>query len=54
MEKIEQMRQQAELMRKAAAVRTTGGHRTNRLLLELAEQLTRRAEKLERRLAPAG
>ena len=36
----------AALCRRAAGIPTTGGHRTDRILLDLAEQLEREAAEL--------
>jgi len=42
------LRAQAALSRRAAAVPTTGGHLTTRLLLDIAAKLEREADELER------
>jgi hypothetical protein len=47
MSKAAQLRQTAALYRRAASVPTEGSHRTDRLLIELAEELEREAEALE-------
>jgi hypothetical protein len=48
MSKAAQLRQKAALYRRAASVPTEGSHRTDRLLIELAEQLEREAAALEK------
>ena len=45
---VHDLRKQASLCRKAAGAPTEGGHRTNRMLIWMAEQLERQAEELER------
>ena len=47
MSKAAQLRQKAALCRRAASVHTEGSHRTDRLLIKLAEELEREAEALE-------
>ena len=48
MSKVAQLRQKAALCRRAASVPTEGSHRTDRLLIKLAEELEREAAALER------
>jgi hypothetical protein len=43
------LRRQAEFIRRAAAVPTTGGHRADQLMIEVAEKLEREADAIERR-----
>jgi hypothetical protein len=47
MSKAAQLKQKAALYRRAASIPTEGSHRTDRLLIELAEKLEREAEALE-------
>jgi len=42
------LRAKAALLRRAAAMPTSGGHGTDRLLIDLAGQLEREADELER------
>jgi len=42
------LRAKAELIRRAATAPTTGGEKTDRLLLEIAARLEREADELER------
>jgi hypothetical protein len=44
-----ELRRKAALCRRAAGIRTEGGSRTDRRLLELAEELEREADALEGR-----
>ena len=44
---LQEMRKKAELCRQAAMHPTTGGHRADRLLRDLARQLEREAAMLE-------
>jgi uncharacterized coiled-coil DUF342 family protein len=48
MSKSDELRRQAEMIRQAAEVRTTGGHSTNKLLRHVARKLESKAEKIER------
>jgi hypothetical protein len=47
MSKADQLRRKAALWRRAASIPTEGSNQTNRLLLDLAEQLEREAAALE-------
>ena len=47
MSKAAQLRQKAALYRRAANIPPEGSHRTDRLLVELADKLEREAEALE-------
>ena len=46
-DKAAELHRQAELLREAASMRTTGGHGTNKLLRDVADRLTRKAAKIE-------
>ena len=46
------LRARAALCRRAAGIPTTGGHESDRLLLDLAEQLEREAAELAPRVRP--
>lgn len=48
-EKAERLRQRAVMCRGIAAIRTNGGHETDRLLREIAERLEREADQIEQR-----
>ena len=47
MSKAAHLRQKAALYRRAASIPTEGSHRTDRLLIQLAEELEREAAALE-------
>ena len=52
--KVQELRRRADAYRRAAAVPTTGGAKTNRILMGLAAQLDRSADTRERQLREVG
>lgn len=46
--RVQQLRARATVCRGAAAIPTNGGHRTDRLLIDIADQLEREAAELEK------
>ena len=53
MNRATDLRRMAELCKRMAAVPTSGGHRTDRLLVTLAEQLDYEAARLEGQTEPS-
>ena len=49
MSAVSHLRQEANLCRRLAGIRTAGGHHEDRVLLDLADELERKAEELEGR-----